>query len=461
MAKPDRKTFQERSNLLLSHIRTKLSNGTYQIGDYLPSETALAEQFELSKNSVRAVMERLVEEGLIRKIPRVGTQVVSLAEQTVLRFGLYPSMESETKMPELLELFQQKHPEIRLEVITLPYANPEAIRQFIMHGIVDVMAMNHFDYLYFRQNQLFSLLESYPLKESTYPFLNELFAEEDGRSVVRPFIFSPVIMCYNLNHFREERVFEPDSSWSWQDLRSTLRKLCRPNQYPKRYGFFFRLASINRWPILLLQNGASFERGDGKLKLPDPSMLDPFHEMRELMHEDGLFPLVMSFSHHDVEKLFKQQKVSVILTTYYRLNELADADFPFDIAQLPRARGGQTLLLSTGLAVSAASSLKKEAERLADFMLSEEVQTLIRRHTLTLPAEKRIAEGVRTELEHTPKRFEIYREMIPNFATHDQLGLTTEEIEVFGTSLEQYFSKLADEEELLEIFNAQLKANQQ
>lgn len=457
MAKPDRKTFQERSNLLLSHIRTSLSNGTYEIGDYLPSESALAEQFELSKNSVRAVMERLVEEGLIRKIPRVGTQVTSLTEQTVLRLGLYPSMDSETNMDKLLERFQQKHPEIRLEVITLPYANPEAIRQFVTHGVVDVIAMNHFDYLYFRQNKLLNLLEPYPLMKGTYPFLNELFADEYGWSVVRPFIFSPVIMCYNLHHFREKCMFEPDSSWSWQDLRKALRQLRAPN----RYGFFFRLTSINRWPILLLQNEASFERRNEQLTPVNPGMLDPFHEMRELMHEDGLFPLVMSFGRHDVEKLFKQQKVSVILTTYYRLNELTNADFSFDIAQLPRAKGGQTLLLSTGLAVSAASSLKKEAELLADFMLSEEVQTMIRKHTFTLPAKKRVAEGVRTELHNIPGRFEIYREMIPNFATHDQLGLTTEEIEVFGSSLEQYFSKLVDEEELLQIFNDQLKGNQE
>ncbi|TLS49664.1 extracellular solute-binding protein [Paenibacillus antri] len=457
MAKPDRKTFVDRSNQLIAHIRTNLANGTYQVGDYLPSEVAFAEQFDLSKNSVRAAMGKLVEEGLIRKVPRVGTQVAASGRQNALRLGLYPSLYADAKLNDLLASYRREHPEVRVETVTLPYSNPDSIRQLLAYGVVDVVLLNNLDYLYFRDNSLLSLFEPQAPQASSFPFLNKLFMEhtEPDRVFLRPFVFSPVILCYNRDHFREAGAFEPDSSWTWGDLRQTLKKLAGES----RYGLFFHLSSNNRWPIFLLQNGVSFAREDG---LPHPgrsNRLEAFRDVRELIHEDGLFPRMLSFSLHDVELLFKQEKVSVILTTYYRLNELADAGFPFDIAQLPRSEGGSadTLLLCTGVGVNASSAQKKEAESLASFLLSEEAATTIRRGTFTLPANKRVADGIASELPNAPRRFDIYREMIPSFAAHDRLGLVPEEIETFGKCLGQYYSKLIDEEGLIQMFHTLIR----
>src|SRR5690606_19663970 len=92
-------------------------------------------------------------------------------------------------------------------------------------------------------------------REDTYPFLNSLF--EDGRSdglYAQPFAFSPVILCYNKEHFTEKGVFEPDSSWTWHDFWEQVGKLPSEN----RFGFFFNLASLNRWILFFLQNGAEF-----------------------------------------------------------------------------------------------------------------------------------------------------------------------------------------------------------
>ncbi|SDD12298.1 multiple sugar transport system substrate-binding protein [Paenibacillus sp. UNCCL117] len=455
MPKIDRKTFQYRSNQLLAHIRTKVADKSLKPGDFIPAETALAQEFQLSKNSVRLALEKLVEEGLIVKIPRVGTQVAPQRERTVIRLGLYPSLYEEVKLKRLIELFQERHPHIQVEALEISYYSPDKIRQLLQLGVIDAVTLNHPDYLHFRDRGLLELLEPLTAHPETYDFLNGLFPDGKGRLAVKPFIFSPVILCYNQNHFRENRVFEPDSSWTWQDLREALRRLAGPN----RYGLFFHLSSTNRWPIFLLQNEARFVRGrdgDGMIRPEDPAMLDSLPVIRDLIHEEGLFPLVMSFGLHDVEQLFKQQKVSVILTTYYRLNQLADAGFPFDIAQLPKFKNRDTLLLCTGIALNAQSPRKEAAQRFIDFLTSEEVQSLIRRQTFTLPANKWIAELERPEALQTPSRLEIYREMIPHFTTHDRLQLTIKEIELLGDCQEQYFSKLVDTEELIHVFNKQL-----
>ncbi len=455
MGKPDRKTFVDRSNRLIAHIRSSLANGTYKVGDYLPSEVALAERFELSKNSVRAAMGTLVEEGLIRKVPRVGTQVAAVGRPNALRIGVYPSLYADAMMRELLASYRAEHPEVDVEAVTLPYSNPESIRQLLAYGVLDVVLLNNLDYLYFKDNGLLGLLELYPPEEAAFPFLNKLFAEatQPTRVRLRPFVFSPVILCYNRDHFREAGAFEPDGGWTWDDLRQASRKLAQAN----RYGLFFHLSSTNRWPIFLLQHGVSFDR-EGGLPSPKPlEGLEALRSVRELVHEDGLFPLMLSFGLHDVELLFKQGKASVILTTYYRLNELADAEFAFDVAQLPRSRNGRgdTLLLCTGVGVSASTARKEEAERLAAHLLSRQAAETIRRGTFTLPADKRAADEAAPERACAPRRFEAYREIVPNYATYDELGLSVQEIETFGKCLEQYFSKLVDEEGLLELFRSQ------
>lgn len=454
MAKPDRNTFQNRLNEMMNSIRQNILKGVYKPGDFLPAETALADQFQLSKNSVRLVLEKLVDDGLILKIPRVGTQVASRPRQTAVRFGVYPSLYEEANIGQLIERFQEEHPHIRIEPLKLPYFQAESVKQLLQSGIVDVITLNHTDYVHFRENDNLHVLEHYPEPQEVYPFLNALFATEEGMVAVRPFIFSPVILCYNKEHFRQRRLFEPDSSWDWHDLREALTKVSSPN----RFGLFFHLSSYTRWPIFFLQNRAEFRRDEnGLLSIEDPEMLGLLRFIRELIHEDGLFPLVMSFGEHDAEKLFKQQKVSVILTTYYRLNQLIDADFPFDIAQLPKSRTHDTQLLTTGIAVGAMSARKEEARCFAEYMLSEQSQSFIRRHSFSLPANKWITESAQPELPNKPARLELHRELIPHYASQDRLKLTFDEMQVLGGCLGQYFSRLVDEEGLIRLFNKQLK----
>src|SRR5690606_6468865 len=110
------------------------------------------------------------------------------------------------------------------------YHQVESIRSLTQLGIFDLLTVNLFDFNYFKDHDGLHLLESQVKKESTYPFLNELFGESDGELALQPFVFSPVIMCYNKDHLREQNLFEPDGSWTWDDLYELLRKLKKENR---------------------------------------------------------------------------------------------------------------------------------------------------------------------------------------------------------------------------------------
>ena len=452
MKSKDRQTFHLRFRHMVDTLREEIHTGIYRHGDFLPAETRLMEQYNLGKHSVRSALEQLVKEGLIEKIDRVGSRVCYTAPaQVTLRFGVYSSLYEETNLKEIIAMFHQKYPHIKVEMIELPYHQAESVRSLTQLGIFDVLTVNIFDFHYFKDHDGLALLEPQPMLPKTYPFLNHLFCADGSRLMLQPFVFSPVILCYNKDHLREQQLLEPDSTWTWEDLHQLLRQLKGVN----RRGLFFHLSSVNRWPIFLIQQGVKFTRGaTGPVMTEREDGFAILRMLRDLIHEEGMFPV--GIGKYGEEDLFLQEKVSVILTTYFKLNRLKHASFTYDIAQLPRGKTNATLLLSIGIAIYSNSPQKEAARLLSDFLTSEEIQAYIRRTTFSLPANKWIAETLETEQGNKPRRGELYREIVPFCATHDQLGLSMGEILIMGGCLKQYFSNLIDEEELLEMFSAEV-----
>ena len=66
---------------LFKQIQKNIQNETYAVGDFLPSEHELMNQYQVSRDTVRKALSLLQEEGLIKKIRGQGSQVVK--EETV------------------------------------------------------------------------------------------------------------------------------------------------------------------------------------------------------------------------------------------------------------------------------------------------------------------------------------------------------------------------------------------
>src|SRR5262249_4556797 len=97
-------------------LREAIFSGAFQRGDKLPSETELADQFGVSRTTVREALRALAAEGLIRKVPGAGggsfvetvdneSLGVWLSEsmRTILRLGSV-SYDEVVKTRRLLEL---------------------------------------------------------------------------------------------------------------------------------------------------------------------------------------------------------------------------------------------------------------------------------------------------------------------------------------------------------------------
>lgn len=447
---------------MIATLRDEIDTGKRLTGEFIPSELNLCEQFELSRNSVRKGLDVLVAEGYVEKVERVGTKVKKQphADAVKLVFGMYSSMNREVNFADLIQAFHRKYPNIHVQMIDHYYSNNwRTIIDLTKAKGIDVMLLNnyHFEMLAGTPGDGNRLLEPLAPNKGIYPFLSDYFTKE-GSLLAQPFIFSPVILCYNKDHFRAMNLSEPDSSWTWEDVREAGRLLSNGND---RYGLYFHVLADNRWPLFLLQSGARFNKKiQEKYQFGDPKVREGLKYCMTLIHDRKLFPAYLSQNNLDVEMLFLKQKVSMIVGTYNSLNSFIDAPFDYDIAPLPYYRNPLTLLSAICLAVSRESKQQVAAKLFVDYLVSEEAQLYLRKHTLNIPALKKAAEWSGEEaIANRPGRFQLFREIMPTYRFYSELNLPYEGIAIMRDELKFYWSGLDDLDTVLARIEEKLNGN--
>ncbi|PYI54910.1 extracellular solute-binding protein [Paenibacillus flagellatus] len=446
-ASKSRKSPRERLNAMVGRLRDEIAAGQRRAGEFLPSEKALAEQFELSNQSVRKGLDILVAEGCIEKIPRVGNKVVApeRSSVTTIKFGFHSSVIGEASLLQLIDMFQEANPHIRVQPVPMTSSSFHYIGQYFGGGLLDAVMMNYTDFRDCLESGGRDWLEPLPRNPELYSFLSDAFAS-DGLQLLQPFIFSPLLLAYNRAHFAEKGVSEPDSSWTWRDLIRTAQRLAVPNE---RVGFLFDLDSANRWPLLLLQSEATFERrADGSFRLDGTRMMETLRTVRDIKRDLSL--LSEGVPAGEPERMLAKGKASMIVTSFFYLNYLQNESVPFDVAPVPHFGKPMSLLLAIGLAVNRQSNPKEKeaAARLLDYLTAKQAQTFVRRQTYSLPALRQAAEWVGEETMYRPSRFSLFRETIPGFRLFTELGIGAEELYRLNRELKLYWAGLESDRSL-------------
>lgn len=446
--KSGRKHFRQRLEQMIGELRSDIVSGNLPAGKYLPPEKELERIFELSNQSVRKGLDVLVQEKLIEKIPRIGNRVAapSIGQRTVVKFGYHSTTENDLGIIRLLELFHTRYPHIQVQPVALPTGKYYTfVKEQMEADLLDVITINDNNFQEFVQYGADCLLEPIDVHPDTYPFLQPLLAQTE-KPLVQPLIFSPVIICYNRDHLRERDMPEPVSGWNWTDLLQYARSLAVPGQ---RFGFYFHLFMRNRWPIFLLQNGVTFSADEsGAYRIRDEELTESLQTGKQLLGMSDAFPIVLSASDADAEELFLAGKVSMIMTTYFALNELRNASFQYDVAPIPHSRDFRTLLVMIGVAVNRRSSKQEAAKLLVEFLRSYDTQLHIRRHTLSIPANRRAAEWSGEEAAYRPSRYGMYREIVPSYRTIGDLQLSYRQLSAMQKEVKLYWTGLLDEHQL-------------
>lgn len=441
--RPSRKTFHARFEEMVKTVRSQLVSGHYEPGQFLPTVDQLAKQFDISINSVRKGLDLLAAEGLIDILPRVGTRAAERAAESaaVLTFGFPSSIYRDALMTQLLERFHDEHPHIHVNPIPV---EPHQSREFVRTGIPDVLLVNYLDFDELVRHDLVRLLDTHTARKEMYPFLTKRF-QANGELYAQPFLFSPVVLCYNRRHFREAGLYEPDSGWTWSDL---LHHAAVLSDQLGRPSLFFHYSSENRWLVFLLQSGTALKRNpaDGKVTLCGTKLMESLSFCRSITNNPAIFP---TGHRMDAQTLFLRERASMIITSYFGLNMLKDAPFPFDISPLPYLHVPKTLLIMFGLAVHGKSAHKQAAHTLVRYLTSERIQQWIAERTFSIPSVKPVAEAFASpERIERLSRYYTFRDIIPTYHAHTDLGLDTGMIRIMNEELNLFWGNMIDEAEL-------------
>lgn len=443
-AKPTNEQFRQQLEQMVQTLRDEIANGTYPPGQFLPSEPAQAERFGLSNKSVRKGLDMLVDEGLIEKIPRVGSRVKAARQPVSLTLGYYQKDLHNLELDGLLADFHRRYSWITV------HAKPHSEQKSIETSVdwadrFDLVMLNNEHFANMVETGVHSLLRPLSDRPDVYPFLTKQFTH-DGLLYVRPLIFSPVVLCYNKRHFRETGLPEPDGGWTWDDLvRSALQLTNRHG----RFGFCFYIANVNRWPLFLLQSGERFAwDGETARSIRGTGLLSALKLCKSIIRNGDMFPLFISEQDGDITRMFTEGKLSMVLNTYMGMNDWRQSGLEFDVSPIPFIGQPLTLVIAEGVGINKRTAHPEEAELLADYLSSPHAQNYIRQHTFSLPGLQSVSSSAAPKHFYVPPRYMLYREMMFSYRTHHDLNIPISKYKKLSYQVKAYWGNLIDEDEL-------------
>ncbi len=432
-----RKTFENRYEHFLSLICEQIRNGSLQPGDPIGTETDLCHKYRLSRGSVRKGLAVLVERGLLTKLEHKG-HFVCRANQADsahrLTVGLFMPNLYLTQIRSIIEEYERCVPDTQVQLMPLQSGGYIDILQkmAMTSNLPDVIMLPDRQ---FRQlgikDHLFDMSSlGAERTEAFYSHVTQAFTI-DQRLYALPFVFSPVVLCYNRALFDEAGLPYPDGRWSWADILAAAQRLTHipaVGNIVKQYGLQIS-PYPNRLGVYLLQNEASLTDADGKPTLDSERVIEAVEFCVNCMYRHHVSPILTGSYDADLLTLFAAGRIGMTLASYLEMNGYTNLPFPWAIAPPMRGRNTGTVLISIGLAVSRNSANLDAALQLVKFMTDRHAQTILKASGTSLPALRSVAaDRDLAPRKDGPEGYYLFEEVLPYSKNLSMLGDTWLEI---------------------------------
>ncbi|WP_047983333.1 extracellular solute-binding protein [Ornithinibacillus californiensis] len=461
-------SFEERYNRFLHELKDEILTGSIKPGEFILPENTLSKVYDLSRVSIRKALAELVEEGLIEKIPGKGNRVIvplETSKQTLSLAWFSDSYEIEI-VEQIIDRFEQLYPFVKINLELIPSSNYiYTLTQMIEHGHgPDVFMVSDYHFRELIESEQLDILDPFvpehlePVKDS-YTKVFDMFSVGE-KPLVTPFVFSPVVICYNKKMFKEANIPDSIQLQNWEDLLELARsstKGATDNQIIDQYGFCFS-SSSNRYPVFLLQNNGKYVLEDRSESVMDSSEnIEALSFCVDLMYKHKVSPIFSHGSNELAEHLFMRERAAMILTTYYFMNEFRDHNISWDVLPVPANKTQATLLLGGALGINADSQMKETAKTFINYMVSTEAQTMLKRNGCTIPILRYVAEdNYLLQPGIHPDNYNAFKEVMPYAQTMRDLNITIEEMERVESELHFLWANMEKTEDVLKKIKLQM-----
>lgn len=306
--------------------------------------------------------------------PETAAAVAAAEKVTLTYFTFSAAPDHLADLDAIVQAFQQKNPNISIEVQTAAYADyfTKLQTQVASGSAPDTFELNYENSVSYANSG--ALLDLSPLAAADpdfdpaifYPKAYEVF-QADGVQFGLPEQFSDVLLYYNKDLFDAAGIAYPDASWTWADEQAAAEKLTDPAN--GQWGEFQPIQFFEFYKVLA-QNGGSFFNAD--------KTASTFNDARGVEAAEWLIGKLDktmpsdAFGPDQDSALFKSGKLGMWHTGIWMFSALEDTPFTWDVSVEPGNVTKAHQFFANAVVASADTEYPAEAWAWLRFLTSSE-----------------------------------------------------------------------------------------
>lgn len=307
----------------------------------------------------------------------------------VVRIGSWDSAEALEPFNKAIEGFKKLHPnvEVKLESVPQEYGT-KLLAQFAAGNAPDIFQVGDGDMAKFQALGAVEALDPY-IKGSDGLDMNTFFPAVAAFGLLNNQTFyltkdySPLVLYYNADHFKEAGLNPPTAEWTWNDLLDAALTLTKDSKGNNGKSGSLDPANIARWGVqipdswgdalwlrgilpMIYQNGGKMISDDGKTTqgfMNSKETVDAVQWYVDLFKKHHVAPTKEDVEARPGVDLFQSGLVSMLWTGRWPLKDfMKNPKLNFGTSGLPTgAKGKANVLCWAGFALYAKSQNKDAA----------------------------------------------------------------------------------------------------
>lgn len=350
--------------------------------------------------------------------------------------------------------FEQKHPDIKVELIHIPGQSDYRKRvaaDFAANTPANIVLINYRNYAAFAAKGALEPIGPY-LAQSSVISEADFYPE-----AIQPFFYRNVLTClpqnvsslivyYNKNLFDDAGLAYPKADWTWDDFVKTAQALTRDTTgdgQPDQYGLGTE-ASLIRVAPFIWQNGGELSANPvpTRLLVDSPQATAAIQWFVDLQVKYHVVPDAAAEKSEDSETRFMNGRTAMFLDSRRVTPTFREiTTFDWDVAPLPdNGQGKATILHSDAECMTAATKNKDAAWKFIEYANSVEGQTILTITGRTVPSVKAVAASAAfLDPNAKPVNSRAWLDAIPAIRSVPSTKSWADVEEIFGSELERAF----------------------
>ncbi|MDR1547611.1 MAG: sugar ABC transporter substrate-binding protein [Hungatella sp.] len=286
---------------------------------------------------------------------------------------------SEEALKEMLVKFNEKYPNIKVELQSFGYDDyfTQLQSKIVGGSAADVFELNFENFMAYASEDV--LLDISDLTGDTSGF-NQTALEAfryKGKQFGIPNSFSNVVLIYNKDLFDKAGAAYPADDWTWTEMLEAAKKI--RSLSGDTYGLY-RPISFTEFYKGVKQNGGSLlSEAGGKFTVNLPENVETLEIMSGWVTDSNVMPSDAQMGGMGDWDLFKSGRLGMIVTGIWAFSDFADnCDFAWDVAMEPGNTAKATHFFSNAYVVNKETANPEAAAALAAFLAGSKESAQIR-----------------------------------------------------------------------------------